>query len=58
LNHAHRVDDVVTRTVAVGNNALIAVAVGATTLTVGAGTSFAIASALEASPGAAGTRKR
>ncbi|HEY6173166.1 MAG TPA: hypothetical protein VIX73_01935, partial [Kofleriaceae bacterium] len=44
LTHAHRVDDVVTRTVAVGNNSALtaAVAVGATTLSVGAGTSFAV----------------
>jgi hypothetical protein len=44
LTHAHRVDDVVTRTVAVGNTSALtaAVAVGATTLAVGAGTSFAV----------------
>ena len=44
LGHAHRADDVVTRTVAVGNNSGLtaAVAVGATTLAVGAGTSFAL----------------
>jgi uncharacterized protein DUF4157 len=44
LTHAHRVDDVVVRTVAVGNNSALtaAVAAGATTLPVGAGTSFAV----------------
>ena len=44
LNHAHRADDVVTRIVAFGNNSALtaAVAVGDTTLTVGAGTSFAV----------------
>jgi hypothetical protein len=44
LNHAHRVDDVVTRTIAFGNNSALttAAAVGDTTLTVGAGTSFAV----------------
>jgi hypothetical protein len=44
VTHAHRVDDVVARTVAVGNTSALtaAVAVGATTLAVGAGTSFAV----------------
>ena len=44
LTHAHRSDDVVARTVAVGNNSALtaAVAVGATTLAVGAGSSFAV----------------
>jgi hypothetical protein len=44
LTHAHRTDDVVARTVAVGNNSALtaAAAVGATTLAVGAGTSFAV----------------
>ncbi len=44
LTHAHRNDDVVARTVAVGNNSALtaAVAAGATTLAVGAGTSFAV----------------
>jgi hypothetical protein len=44
LTHAHAIDDVVTRTVAVGNNSALTapVAVGATTLAVGAGTSFAV----------------
>jgi hypothetical protein len=44
LAHAHRTDDVVTRTVAVGNNSALTAATvaGAITLTVGAGTSFAV----------------
>lgn len=44
LTHAHRSDDVVARTVAAGNNSALtaAVAVGATTLAVGAGSSFAV----------------
>lgn len=44
LSHAHAAHDVVARTVAVGNNSALtaAVATGATSLTVGAGTSFAV----------------
>lgn len=44
LTHAHHTDDVVARTVAVGNNSALtaAVAAGSTTLAVGAGTSFAV----------------
>ncbi|HSR96742.1 MAG TPA: DUF4157 domain-containing protein [Kofleriaceae bacterium] len=44
LTHAHHTDDVVARTVAVGNNSALtaAVAPGATSLTVGAGSSFAV----------------
>lgn len=54
LTHAHRADDVVTRTVAVGNNSALSIAsaVGAHTLQVGASTQFAVNDVISVGTGA------